>query len=413
MEQARSCVDVLRPSVHWYPTPLPPFKRIVHWRTSFLRGLLRQTKHYAHDGACADWFFIAHQDHGSAQVRKTSDVVRMFNYIAHRWAWYNRTGGHQHFLHSPCDHGPKDCLYAGHRAHGTDEELQPSFTITPKSPQRTLAFLMLNGDPSAAYHRRGLDIRLPTPEGHTCGPFCGMASTIRDNHTEATLLLRQLSPWTTTRPVVELHRMLRARRPTLLFFAGRAHKGLRSALFMHHVNRTGFCLHDTSGSHKSVDDASAASESNWLPRMMAESSFCFSPLGTSQGDSDRYLPAVLYGCIPVFVGEDVPPFAEVIDWERASVRLKASEFIPHLDEVLGNYSHGQIVRMRQALRTIWQKLLWTRALQKGLLGRPKGSVIASSTTMGTGSYLGESGDDDALVAFLAVLAVRSKTTATE
>ena len=40
---------------------------------------------------------------------------------------------------------------------------------------------------------------------------------------------------------------------------------------------------------------------------------CISPLGQTQGDSDRYLPAILYGCVPVFTcdGEE-GSFDEVI-----------------------------------------------------------------------------------------------------
>lgn len=35
-----------------------------------------------------------------------------------------------------------------------------------------------------------------------------------------------------------------------------------------------------------------------VPSMRA-SRFCLSPLGQFLGDSDRYLPAILYGCVPV------------------------------------------------------------------------------------------------------------------
>ena len=416
------CAHVRHPSVYWYPTPLPPFKRVVHWRTSFVRALLRRSRHHAEDGACADFFFIPHMDYGVARKRNTSDVVAMFEYMAHRWPWYNRTNGTRHFLQSPCDHGPRDCLYGGHLYPGVEmaragpkakeyREVKGGLVvpdaIAPKSPNRSLGYLTLNGDPSTSLHMPGLDIRLPTPEGHVCGPFCGMSSATRENHTAATLLLRRLSPWTTTRPAAEVDRMLRAQRPTLLFFAGRAGKGPRGAVLRYHANRSRFCLHDSSGRYKSIDDARAATEPNWMPRMMSQSTFCLSPLGANEGDSDRYLPSVLYGCIPVWLGGDVPPFADVIDWARVSVRVEKSSLLSRLHEQLGNYSHQKIVRMRLALRKVWHKLLWTRALKLGLLGRPQ-RASGGSTVTRFNSYLGESGDDDALDTLLAVLSVRSK-----
>ena len=56
---------------------------------------------------------------------------------------------------------------------------------------------------------------------------------------------------------------------------------------------------------------------------MVNSDFCYSPLGQRHGDSDRYLPAILYGCIPVFIKEEeARPFDEVIDWSRISLSLR-------------------------------------------------------------------------------------------
>lgn len=386
-----------------------------------MRNLLRRSKHHVTNGSCADFFWIAHQDFGKARRRNTSDVVEMFHQIAQRWPYWNRTAGRNHILHSPCDHGPKDCLYGSQKYGGAEYEQIPGskpprfrevkgglyvpHAIAPKSPNRTLAFMALNGDPSTASHRRGLDIRLPSPEGHTCGPFCGMSLKTRENHSYATTLLRRLSPWTTTRAPSETDAMLRAARPHLLFFAGRA-PGVRGALFKAHANRSGFVLHDSSRRHASVDDAAARSEVDWMPRMFASSTFCFSPLGTNEGDSDRYLPAILYGCIPIFVNSDVPPFADVIDWGPISARIEAAN-LPCLHEVLGDYSHEQIVAMRQSMRGVWQKLLWTSVLKQGLSGRPKGA--SDGATIPLDSYLGEDGKDDAFATLLAVLLSRMQS----
>jgi hypothetical protein len=39
--------------------------------------------------------------------------------------------------------------------------------------------------------------------------------------------------------------------------------------------------------------------------------------------SDRYLPAILYGCIPVFIKEEeAGPFDEIINWSLVSLQLR-------------------------------------------------------------------------------------------
>ena len=106
----------------------------------------------------------------------------------------------------PCDHGPGDCgwdrpilpfKYWPHknpknnfgpptseaaaeirRVWGADWEL-----INPASPRRLLFFLQYNGWADQLQNTRGLcincfqaglDVRLPTPEDHSCGPLCGI-----------------------------------------------------------------------------------------------------------------------------------------------------------------------------------------------------------------------------------------------
>jgi len=121
-----------------------------------------------------------------------------------------------------------------------------------------------------------------------------------------------------------------------------------------------------------------------------------SPLGQTQGDSDRYLPAVLYGCVPVFTcdGEE-GPFDEVIQWNRISISVKATQ-IPHLHWILANYSHEQVVRMRTAMRRVWPRLLWTG----GAWG------AARRKQYGRQGYLGESSKLDALSTMMQVLRQR-------
>ena len=386
-----------RPRVFAYSAPLPPYTRVLEWRTGFVHKLFRRSPYCTTNGDCADLYFIPNMDvPGTAYRRSTASVVAMFEHVARAWPWWNRTGGGaRHFVYSPCDHGPCDCMFNGHLYAGRDVRggFDVPVAIAPKDANRTIGYIMLSGARVHSHFQSGRDIRLPTPEGHTCGPFCGMPQSVRENRTAATLLLRQLSPWTTTRSAVEREGMLNAFRPTRVFFGGRQGGGGRAVLFRSHAGRAGFGLHDSSGKFGRHPHAA---EPNWMPQQMATSDFCFSPNGANEGDSDRYLPAMLYGCIPVFVTGDVPPFADVVSWEHVALSVELRH-VPRLHELIGNLSHAQVVSMRRAMASVWPRMLWTSALQHGLFGRPRQLR----------SYLGETGADDAFATLVQLLAKRT------
>ena len=74
--------------------------------------------------------------------------------------------------------------------------------------------------------------------------------------------------------------------------------------------------------HTLYNTGANVSDPHWYVRTMAQSDFCFAPPGQSNGDSDRYLPAILYGCVPVFADDsEYGPFAEVIPWDAISLRV--------------------------------------------------------------------------------------------
>jgi len=233
-----TCGHGARPRVFAYPAPLPPYTRVLEWRTGFVHKLFRRSPYYTTNGDCADLYFIPNMDvPGTAYRRSTASVVAMFEHVARTWPWWNRTGGGaRHFVYSPCDHGPRDCMFNGHLYAGRDVRggFDVPAAIAPKDANRTIGYIMLSGARFHSHFQSGRDIRLPTPEGHTCGPFCGMPQSVRENRTAATLLLRQLSPWTTTRSAVEREGMLNAFRPTRVFFGGRQGGGGRAVLFHSH-----------------------------------------------------------------------------------------------------------------------------------------------------------------------------------
>ena len=150
----------------------------------------------------------------------------------------------------------------------------------------------------------------------------------------------------------------------------------------YHFNRSRWLLRDTSpggvqarrlsavdlGAYGLPGDTRAP---HWLARAMSLSDFCYSPLGQHHGDSDRYLPALLYGCIPVFVKEDeAGPFREALAWDEVSLRL-SPHHVPELHVHLARVPHERVVSMRRAMARWWARMLWpavdeaTGAIQRG------------------------------------------------
>jgi hypothetical protein len=70
-----------------------------------------------------------------------------------------------------------------------------------------------------------------------------------------------------------------------------------------------------------------------VPSMLS-SRFCLSPLGQFGGDSDRYLPAILYGCVPVMTHRlEAMPLSEHPEM-RWNETVRAGQ---HLKQILGGY----------------------------------------------------------------------------
>ena len=171
--------------------------------------------------------------------------------------------------------------------------------LNPASPERLVISLQFNG--WADYYRgqnghrvsrfaHGLDALAdareppvrpalrPAPPRERDGHRSPAAANARVLGREFTLALR--------------HRRRRARagssgrRPQWYGAVRRRNNGDRSALLG--LNGTaGWCVVNTEDAGRQLQ----------LPEAMRRSEFCYSPRGWDQGDSDRYLPAVLHGCV--------------------------------------------------------------------------------------------------------------------
>jgi len=129
--------------------------------------------------------------------------------------------------------------------------------------------------------------------------------------------------------------------------------------------------------------------------MMRNSTFCFSPLGRVGGDHDRYLPALLTGCIPIILKSVLvagqkqyitQPYEDIIEWGKIAVMIHAEE-VHRLPFIL---KHVNTVSKRAHVFNVWKKLLYTSHY---------------------GTYFGESSDSDALATLVDVLQLRARARA--
>ena len=414
------CEHTTPPRVFFYPQ-LPQWDHTWLQRLGPLHNQLRRSEHHTSDGACADFFVLS--NHQLRSGKKSSALVAdSFAWIARQWPWWNQTAGRglvRHLLLMPCDHGPGDCMYdrafiprKRPTADGSKAPQVPD-AVNPLSPRRTVAFLNENGAPgNFNFFIRGLDIRLPSGELHDCGPFCGtphhQRPRGRQTDSVAQRVLRQFSPWAAAE--AEREGLLRAPRRYRLFWAGRAsgRKGFRGDLFRLHTNssdhlRDGWLLHDTSGKHQPLGAATLAEtrRRGWFAESMASSDFCYSPPGQYHGDSDRYLPAVLYGCIPIFVKDgETPPFDDVIPWANVSLQVGLGD-VGRLHEIIAAVGPAKLVHMRLGMGAVWRRLVWTSTFGGG-------AAIPSrrSPTPRGPRYLGEDASQDAFATFIDVLRAR-------
>jgi len=251
----------------------------------------------------------------------------------------------------------------------------PGF-FNPADPQRVVGHITFHGlqDGAAVGDPRcivcfqpGKDIHVPVDDTNACGPRCGYSL-------EA---LREASPFSQQNEARRLE-MLTAARETLLFYAGRinierATDGSGRVQLLEHAQLPGFKIVNT-------HTAAESDRAKFRPfnEEMARSEFCYVPLGQNDGPPDRYIAAILFGCIPVMLrtarvdlwdrhpdrylgNKQVPltlPLEEVIDWSSFSVLVGMDE-LHALPELLGNVTLARRLRLRRGLLRVWRRLLYS------------------------------------------------------
>src|SRR4051812_33138025 len=90
--------------------------------------------------------------------------------------------------------------------------------------------------------------------------------------------------------------------------------------------------------------------------LLQNSTFCLVPRGRRLG-SFRFLEALKAGCIPVLLSNGwVLPFAEVIDWNHATVLADERTLLQTL-ELLRSIDKTKIFRMKQQTQVLWNQYL--------------------------------------------------------
>ena len=146
------------------------------------------------------------------------------------------------------------------------------------------------------------------------------------------------------------------------------------------VNHSGYKIINTAGADEN-HPLPASVRAGWrsFAVEMEDSEFCYSPLGQSEGDSDRYVAAILFGCIPVMLTEtdyqhgpvkiSLPLYEHPeLNWSSFSVGISSRD-LRRLDEILDAITPKERLRMRQKMNVIWHRLLYSR-MYGSYLGEP-------------------------------------------
>eukprot|EP00899_Mesostigma_viride_P004458 jgi/Mesvir1/14012/Mv21628-RA.1 len=364
------------------------------------RNRVRDSRYHTTDGDNADYYLIPHKEPIPQDL-----IIEMFDYIRHTWPFFNATKAKRqarHMMILECEHGPGDCSFDRPLRMNKPGSKLPD-DINPANPERNVMFLTLNGV-ADMFNRHGQtahdcldcferskDIQLVTHNNHLCGPLCGFTLE----------RLRELSPFS----AFEANGQLRARpadpigtgRDLTVFFSGQAavrdlnDLSGRYQLLYYHKDRPGWAIFDTYEAPPEMRGVHRPHTKVDYAHYMRRSVFCASPLGKYAGDPDRYVPAILLGCIPIVFGatdrwEIANPFDEhpEMKWGDFSVQVK-NEDIKNLHETLAAISPERVAAMQAAIERIWPRFVYS-------------SIY--------GSYMGEDGTRDAFDALMGVLRQR-------
>lgn len=307
--------------------------------------------------------------------------------------WKNASN--RFYIFNLCDHVVNDCqFYKGDQLSAYPQAIQP------QNPKRRLRYIVWNGLADGADSKNGnycsgciqagKDVVIPTAQ-NACGPLCGSNLDT----------LRRFAVWNADAPNTIFGALDYVKRweerPHTMFWAGQVSPRAlspdfdanddisgRGAFWQAHHNRPGWSLHQTYDWAANKPAPLGVS----MLEMMRNSTFCYNPLGHVGGDADRYIPALLTGCVPVVLRtvragtllKYRMPFEDVLEWNKVAVIIDAHD-VPRLHEILAERSKD-LHSLRAHAYSFWRRMLYTQVY---------------------GAYLSEGGENDALQVLFEVL----------
>lgn len=373
------------PRIHIYDLPARLLSPCHHIGCGLLTRRIKESEYYEKDHTKAEMFLV---DHGMPFLN-SNVAPAIYEYIRQTWPYINMSIAlkqTRHFVFLTCDHGPGDCAYVRRPIHLGQH---PSWW-DPVHPDRIVGHLQFNGMRDGAdagqksclvCFQHGKDIQMITAE-MVCGPLCGYNLTT----------LQKWAAWGADRHV--------HRKTTFVFYGGRidvnrreTDSSGRAQIAIHHKDRPGWRIVNTAGNDalQQLDSSNTKLFVSYAEEA-AKSEFCFSPLGNFNGDTDRYVAALMFGCIPIMLRSTLggipmaQPLDEVIDWKSFAVLVDIAD-LPKLHEILEEYPVERRHAMRRVMHGLWHRFLYTSIYR---------------------SYLGETGSNDAFETMMDVLRLRAK-----
>ncbi|XP_031126304.1 probable glycosyltransferase At5g03795 isoform X2 [Ipomoea triloba] len=223
------------------------------------------------------------ESHSWTEMKKTAfDYVDV---IAHKYPFWNRSLGADHFMLACHDWGPEISFAVPNLYNNSIRALCNANTSERFDPKR--------------------DVSIPEihlPRGTTQG------------------LLGGPSP---------------SERSVLVFYAGGLHGPIRPILMQHWENK----------SDEDVQIHSYLPKGLSYYGMMRKSKYCICPSGYEVA-SPRMVEALYMGCVPVLIKEGyVIPFSDVLNWKKFAVIIPARD-IPDLKKILTGISQRQYLRLQ-------------------------------------------------------------------